>query len=126
MFCTLRQDTALLLTVLVLGCTTTPTGNPGLLEFLSGQRVIKDETVARLGRPHETFESGLVLTYRIGENASGFYVVPPPKGWEDLEICAPRTGVNYNLVLVFDADGLLVRKNLVTIRAAEPSKHEKN
>ena len=107
-------------------CSTPPVGHKDLLEFLDRGDVSREQVISGLGRAHETFESGRVLTYRIGENASGYFIVPPPKGWEDLEICAPWSGVNYDLVLVFDGEGLLVRKNLVTIRATEPSKHEKN
>ena len=84
-----------------------------LLEFLSAERVTRDEVLARLGPPYSTFENGRVIAYRLGKGKEGYVQVPAATqkdspGWK---------GVDYDLVLAFDEDGTLVQHNLIAIRA---------
>jgi hypothetical protein len=100
----------LLLPVTLAGCVTTSGGNRDLLAFLEREPVNKAEVLAHLGEPNEAFEVDRVFTYRLASDKGGFSVRrndPKAEGWE---------GVSYDLVLVFDANGLLQRHNLVAVR----------
>lgn len=93
----------------VAACATTPAGKHDRLEFLGRQPVTKQDVLSRLGDPSATFEHDQVLTYQLSHIKGGDYVLAQrgSNSWE---------GVNYDLVLVFDEQGLLQRHNLVTIR----------
>jgi hypothetical protein len=100
----------LLLSVTLAGCVTTSGGRPDLLAFLGREPVNKWDVLAHLGEPNEAFELDRVLTYRLASDKGGFSVRrndPKTEGWE---------GVSYDLVLVFDANDLLQRHNLVAVR----------
>jgi hypothetical protein len=100
----------ILLPVALAGCVTTSRGNPDLLAFLGHEPVNKATVLAHLGEPNEVFEVDRVLTYRLTSNKGGFSVRrndSKVQGWE---------GVSHDLVLVFDANGLLQRHNLVAVR----------
>ena len=95
---------------------TTPSGNKDLLTFLNHDPVTKQEVLAHLGEASATFEKNCVLTYRLKSDKGGLSIQPPTSrhiayhnaGWD---------GVDYELVLVFDENGVLQRHNLVSIRA---------
>jgi hypothetical protein len=99
----------------VAACATTPSGNKDLLTFLNHDPVTKQEVLAHLGEASATFEKNRVLTYRLRCDKGGFSIQPTTSryvayhnaGWE---------GVDYELVLVFDENGVLQRHNLVSIR----------
>ena len=85
-----------------------------LLAFIADKHVTKDEVVAHLGKPHASFEHDSVIAYRLGQSGGGYYVVSaPPKptglGW---------LGVDYDLVLHFDDQGILQEHSLIAIRNA--------
>jgi len=82
--------------------------NPISLEFLNRGTVARAGVLDALGPPFATYEAGRVLTYRLTKNELGYARAPLTDRWE---------GVNYDLVLVFDADGQLQQHNLVVIRA---------
>jgi hypothetical protein len=98
-----------LLSVALAGCATTPRGNPDLLAFLDHEPVSKTEVLAHLGEPSEPFDADGVLTYRLTGGKDGLSVQRsnPKSGWE---------GVSYDLVLAFDASGILQRHTLVAVR----------
>jgi hypothetical protein len=102
------------LLILVAGCVTAPkaTQDPNLLAFLERGPVTRADVTGHLGAPRATFESGHVLTYRLGGSKAGYSLVTQTDGWEN---------VNYDLVLVFDADGELQQHALVDIRP--PTSH---
>ena len=114
---TLRSVAAIYLPLLiaVTACATTPSGNKDLLTFLNHAPVTKQEVVAHLGEASATFEKNHVLTYRLKGEKGGFSIQPTTSryiayhnaGWD---------GVDYELVLVFDENGVLQRHNLVSIR----------
>jgi hypothetical protein len=99
----------------VTACATKPSGNKDLLTFLNHDPVTKQEVLAHLGEASATFENNRVLTYRLRSDKGGFSIQPATSrnvayrnaGWD---------GVNYDLVLVFDENGVLQRHNLVSIR----------
>jgi hypothetical protein len=93
------------------GCATTSSGRKDLLAFLARDPVTRQEVRAHLGEPNASFEKDRVLTYRLKSDKGGFSLHrndPGATGWED---------VNYDLVLVFDENGLLQRHNLVAVRS---------
>jgi hypothetical protein len=86
-------------------------GNPRLLEFLQDGTTTRAEVELRLGRPSLSLEQGKILAYRIGGYSGGrnYYVVKkdPERKWQR---------VHYSLVLVFDANQLLQRHNMVNVQ----------
>ena len=82
--------------------------NPNLLTFLQDGQTTKEKVLLTLGQPSATLETEKYLTYRLGYAPSeGYYLIERAAvGW---------MGVKYNLVLVFDAEGLLARHALVEV-----------
>jgi hypothetical protein len=83
-----------------------------LLNFLLDGTTARTEVLSRLGEPSTVFEQDRILTYRIaGDPDRGFWIRErtgqPNTGW---------IGVNRNLVLVFDEQGLLQRHSLVVVQ----------
>ncbi len=100
---------ATLLTVWLTGCATVPGASPDLLKFLQLGQTTREDVILKLGQPSGAFEHERILTYRIGENSHGRYVLSPqtlPPNWEK---------VRYSLVLVFDQNGKLEKQNLVPV-----------
>jgi hypothetical protein len=105
-----------LVLLLVSACASTPrapAGKPDLLQFLDQPGVTLEQVIARLGPPSARFIRDNVVTYRLGRNETGYFVVPPSTkrselGWE---------GVDYDLVLAFNADETLRQHSLVAIRS---------
>ena len=75
---------------------------PEWLRLLEDGRTTESAVRAQLGEPARTFESGRVLTYRLGRR---YRVV---SDWD-------RT--RFSLVLVFDADGTLERHSLLRVKS---------
>ena len=61
----------------------------------------------KLGEPSGQYEDARILAYRLGTDEGGYVVVGRASDWG---------GVRYNLMLVFDADGVLRRHSLVEVR----------
>jgi hypothetical protein len=83
--------------------------DPQLLQFLADGQTTKEAVLLKLGQPSATLESERFLTYRLGyEKKDGYFLIErAPVGW---------FGVKYNLVLVFDPQGVLRRHSLVEVR----------
>lgn len=100
-----------LMGLLVPGCVTPNAfhADPQLLEFIADGQTAKETVVLKLGQPSATLESEKYLTYRLGyDKKRGYFLMErAPVGW---------LGVKYNLVLVFDAQGVLARHSLVEVR----------
>ncbi len=96
------------------GCTTPNSTNPfhadpQLLAFIVDGQTTKEAVLLKLGQPSATLESEKYLTYRLGfDKKEGYFLIERgPLGWY---------GVKYNLVLVFDAQGVVSRHSLVEVR----------
>jgi hypothetical protein len=97
-----------LLSVVAACATTSSTSpDPNLLAFLDRGPVLRADVTRHLGAPSAVFEAGHALTYRLSASKAGYSPAPQSEGWD---------GVNYDLVLVFDADGELTQHALVAIR----------
>lgn len=97
----------LLANTLVLGCASTPVGKKDLVSVLSRESVTRGQVRAQLGEPSASFENGGVVAYRLGENKSGYFVVPHTNGWE---------GVRYDLIVEFDTHDIVTGHNLIAVR----------
>jgi len=85
-----------------------------LLAFIADKHVTRDEVVAHLGQPHASFENDSVIAYRLGQSDGGYYVVSAPQKKTELD----WQGVDYDLMLHFDDQGILQEHNLIAIRSA--------
>lgn len=90
-----------------------PVGRPDLLDVVR-PGVPRDELVLKLGAPFATFESERIMAWSIGEDAGGYLVnstaqVPG----------VPRTFARLELVVVFDANGRVVKHSLVEVHRAQ-------
>jgi hypothetical protein len=96
---------------LCVGCVTPPQppANPRLLDFLQDGTTSKETVLLQLGQPSAQFESGRILTYRIGlEKDRGYFLRETgATNWLDLK---------FSLVLVFDGRDLLQRHAMVEVR----------
>ena len=99
------------MTVLCLGiasCSAVPVGRQDLLDFLVDGATRRQEVLARLGPPSAHFESSRILAYRLASSDGGYLLAASGGSW---------AGTHFNLMLVFDPDGVLQRHSLVQIRA---------
>jgi len=90
---------------------TTSSGKQDLLVFLDHEPVTEEDVLAHLGAASASFERDRVLSYRLHRDKSGYLIQamgPHDSCW---------AGVNYDLVMVFDANWIMQRHNLVAIRA---------
>ncbi len=103
---------ALLVAVLVTSCATNryPPGDATLLSFLTDGTTTRDDAMLRLGQPSATFQSEHILTYRLGYHEESGYFVETPS------TISQWNYVRYSLVLVFDANGTLLKHSLVTVQ----------
>ena len=67
---------------------------------------------AQLGPATASYGHDRILAYRLHTSAAGYEVVRPPRamsglGWE---------GVDYDLVLAFDPEGVLLEHKLISVR----------
>jgi len=89
-----------------------PTGSAGLLDFLLEGKTTKTEAILKLGQPSGRFEDEKILTYRLGQDDGGYYLVEreaPQNGWPTW------TAIKFSLVLVFDEAGVLREHSLVKV-----------
>lgn len=99
--------------LLLLGCATpSPVGpipDKELLDFLEEGKTIKQTVFGKLGQPSGTYENNRILTYRIGsEDGKGYFIDEVQRThWFKWK---------YSLVLVFDENGILMKKSLVSVR----------
>jgi len=85
-------------------CATTPLGRKDLLSFLEPGVTTRAEVTRKLGSPHASYERGRIVAYRLSEDESGYYAPRARKSWQ------------YSLMLVFDANAVLVKRELVKVR----------
>ncbi len=112
-----RQVPSAVFAVLLLagcGAPPPPHGRPDLFDFLADGQTRKRQVLDHLGQPSGTFESGRVLTYRVGYEPAnhGYHIVgreSGASGWP--------TWVNakYSLVVVFDGADRLRRHTLLEV-----------
>ena len=83
-----------------------PTGTRDLLDVVKpgAPRV---ELVSRLGAPFAAFEGERIMAWRIGQDTGGYFV------GSRQDVAHPLT--RYELLVVFDADGRVVKHSLVEI-----------
>jgi hypothetical protein len=116
-----RAAGMLWLLVLLGGCATSPPApapKEDLLAFLEQAHVTRDEVNARLGPPSAVFEHDHVVTYRLAHSNAGYVVVARNRDKSELS----WQGVDYDLVLAFEADGTLREHRLIAVRAAPPAR----
>ncbi|MRR07441.1 MAG: hypothetical protein EG828_10965 [Deltaproteobacteria bacterium] len=100
---------ALCALLLVCSCASLPPvfADKDLLSFLT-PGMSQEAILLKLGEPSASFESGRVLTYRIGEDEEkGYFLLDRQVRWENTK---------YSLVLVFDEKKLLTKHSLVQVR----------
>ncbi|MEN6483944.1 MAG: hypothetical protein ABFD98_03580 [Syntrophobacteraceae bacterium] len=104
----------LLLAALFAGCATTgPPSSKTLLDFLTDGATSKEDVLLQLGQASGTFESERILTYRIGKDDTGYFLLdrlnrPDLRGTWAM--------ASHSLVLVFDENNILRRHSLVPVR----------
>ena len=76
------------------------------LEFLKDGQATRDEILLQLGAPSKEFEAGRIWAYRLDRK---YRVVEsrPGLGWKR---------ARFSLILVFDADKILEKHNLIRVR----------
>ena len=88
-------------------------GKEDLLGFMRIGKTSRQEIYLELGYPSADYEYSRILTYRIGKNEQGLFMIERPQpGYEKTWYRA-----RYSLVLVFDETGVLQKKSLVQVRA---------
>lgn len=112
------RATAWLSFALLAACASAPPVKHDSLAFLESGHVSRDDVRAHLGASATAFEHGQVLAYRLRRTGDGYDVVVPKNnsnglGWE---------GVDYDLVLAFDNNGILQEHSLVAIRGTPGTK----
>ena len=102
------------LTFLLAACATDGQllGNKDLLNFLSDGSTSRQTITLKLGEPSTSYESNAIVTYRIGCQKDGSYIVllSRPGSWAISDVEA-----YYSLVLIFDGNDVLLQHSLVRI-----------
>ena len=95
----------------VAGCVSpVPGASRDLLSFMQNGQTTRQEVILKLGQPSGSYEHEKILTYRIGEDRDQGYFLVSPKFMQ------PWQSVRYSLVLLFDDNGLLQKKNMVSVQ----------
>lgn len=104
----------LFLTALLAGCATTgPPSSKTLLDFLKDGVTTKEEVLLQLGQASGAFESERILTYRIGKDDAGYFLLDRLNRTDQRGTWAMSS---HSLVLVFDENNTLRRHSLVPVR----------
>ena len=109
---------AYLLLPLLASCATTSLpaekiAEKAFLEFLEDGKASKQMVILKLGQPSGTFERERILTYRIGKDETGYFMLdrqsgaPARYGW---------TETKFSLVLIFDENNVLQKHSMVPVR----------
>ena len=108
---------AYLLLPVFVGCATT--GPPAekiaetaFQEILQDGKTSKQMVMLKLGQPSGTFEGERIVTYRIGKDETGYFMLDrqtgvPRYGWTDTK---------FSLVLIFDENNVLQKHSMVPVR----------
>ena len=94
--------------VFSVGCSTTPIGRGDLLDFLKDGVSTREDIILHLGDPNAMYEHSRILTYRLSQDETGWFLRDNTKNWY---------GVLVNLVLVLDDQGVLKRHSRVQVRS---------
>ena len=107
----------LLLPLLASCATTSPVAEriaeKTFLEFLEDGKTSKQAVLLKFGQPSGTFQGERILTYRIGRDEKGFFMLdrqtgaPVPYGWYETK---------FSLVLIFDENNVLQKHSMVLVR----------
>ncbi len=92
------------------GCATVPPvpADKNLLNDVVTPGTSREAILLKLGEPSASFESGRILTYRIGkDDDKGYFLMDRLVRW---------TNTKYSLVLVFDDKGILTKHTMVPVR----------
>ena len=103
---------------LLAGCATTSPpaekiAEKAFLEFLEDGKASKQAVILKLGQPSGTFEGEKIVTYRIGKDDQGYFVVDRQRTALAL---TNWTGTRFSLVLIFDEHNILQKHSLVPVR----------
>lgn len=96
------------LTLVLVGCATTPTGENDLLDFLKDGVTTREDVFLALGDPNASYEDSRILTYRLTQDEAGWILRKSTRDW---------LGVRVVLVIVFDDRGTVKRHSLVQVRS---------
>jgi hypothetical protein len=99
---------AALVLALLGACASTPVGQANLLAFIKDAQTTREQVFLALGDPSATYEDGRILTFRLGRDEGGYFLLEKAPGFRS---------VTYSLVLAFDDAGLLRRHSLVAVKA---------
>lgn len=95
---------------LAAGCATLPPvpTDKNLLTDVVVPGTSREAILLKLGEPSASFESGRILTYRIGEDDDhGYFLMDRQVRW---------TNTKHSLVLVFGENGKLTKHSLIPVR----------
>lgn len=100
--------------VIVAALTSCATGSPpvGRRDLLESVKTgaPRTEVMLKLGPPFVTFEGERIMTWSIGEDPGGYFV-----GASGYSPGTPHSFTRYELVVVFDAEGKVVKHSLVEV-----------
>ncbi|GFO68785.1 hypothetical protein GMLC_23640 [Geomonas limicola] len=105
-----RTISALTIAILALAsCASFPhlPGDRNLLTDVTSPGVSREAVLMKLGEPSSSFESGRILTYRIGEDADGYFLMDRMVRWSNTK---------YSVVFVFDSNGHLQKYKMIPVR----------
>lgn len=92
----------------IAGCAAAPKGRKDLIDFLNDGVTRREEVLAKLGAPSARFEDSRILAFRLASDEGGYLLAATSGSWAETE---------FNLMLIFDRDGVLQRHALVRIHA---------
>jgi hypothetical protein len=107
----LRASLVVAIVAALTACATSspPVGRRDLLEVVR-PGTPRTEIMLKLGSPFVTFEGDRIMTWSIGEDSGGYLV-----GATSYSPGAPHPFARYELVVVFDAEGKVVKHSLVEV-----------
>jgi hypothetical protein len=94
--------------LLLAACASEPVGHKDLLDFLNDGVTRREDVQLKLGVPSAQYEGSRILAYRLRKDAGGYILVERRDDWYM---------VRYDLILVFDGDGVLRRHSIVEVRS---------
>ena len=102
------EPRTVVLAFLLTACSAPSVGHKDLLDFLSDGATRREEAILKLGEANAQYEGSRILTYRLGKDEAGYFLVRAPHSdWR---------ATPYSLVLVFDSAGVLARHSLVEVQ----------
>lgn len=96
------------LVTLVTACMPPTVGRADLLGFIEDGKTTREQAYLSLGEPAGLYEGGRILSFRLGRDEGGDFVIGKASGFG---------GVRTSLIMVFDDQGILSRHSLVQMKA---------